>query len=50
MHHCCVMIVCSHCYTDILLTESLAAPLVTAVKKEYKYKTSQFMKIMSERE
>lgn len=44
------VITCPHCHTDILLTESLAAPLVTAVKKEYEHKTSQFMKTMSERE
>lgn len=43
-------ITCPHCHTDILLTESLAAPLVSAVKKEYEHKTSQFMKNMSERE
>ena len=31
-------IVCPKCSTEIKLTESLAAPLVEAVKKEYKEK------------
>ncbi|CAI3941447.1 DUF2130 domain-containing protein [Commensalibacter papalotli (ex Botero et al. 2024)] len=44
------VITCPHCHTDILLTESLAAPLVTEVKKEYEQKKSQLIKSMSERE
>lgn len=44
------VISCPHCHTDILLTESLAAPLVMATKKEYEHKTSEFMKRISERE
>ncbi|CAI3937551.1 DUF2130 domain-containing protein [Commensalibacter communis] len=44
------VISCPHCHTDILLTESLAAPLVMATKQEYEHKTSEFMKKISERE
>ncbi|CAI3940656.1 Uncharacterized conserved protein [Commensalibacter communis] len=44
------VISCPHCHTDILLTESLAAPLVMATKQEYEHKTSEFMKMISERE
>ena len=43
-------IVCPHCKTEIKLTESLAAPLVDSVRKDYEQRLSQKDAAFSQRE
>ena len=35
------IIICLNCKTEILLTESLAAPLLEATRKQYEQRTAQ---------